>query len=134
MVRLTVRVDLQSDAAFGPGKARLLELIGETGSIRRAAAAMDMSYRRAWLLLQETEEMMKEPIVAAKTGGTRGGGTSLTKFGQAVVESYRAIEAGAQRSAAAELRLLASMTKGDLTTGLDQARQKNGTTRKAPHH
>ncbi len=111
MARLTIRIDFGKDAAFGPGKARLLELIDEKGSIRSAAAAMDMSYRRAWLLLREIEVMMRAPVVAARTGGARGGGTSLTRFGRSVVAGYRAIETGAERSLDAQTRALARMAK-----------------------
>ena len=114
MARLTIRIDLGKDAALGPGKAHLLELIDQKGSIRGAAMAMNMSYRRAWLLLRETEAMMRAPRVVAETGGVRGGGTSLTEFGRRVVERYRAIEARAERSVDAELRELAGMAKQTL--------------------
>jgi len=56
MARLTIRIDFGNGMALGPGKVRLLELVGETGSIRKAAAGMKMSYRRAWLLLQSLAE------------------------------------------------------------------------------
>jgi molybdate transport system regulatory protein len=111
MARLTIRIDLGEDAAIGPGKARLLELIDETGSIRKAAAAMDMSYRRAWLLLREIEVMMKTPVAAAQTGGERGGGTTLTPSGRALVACYRAIETQAARATAALLNSFVEMTK-----------------------
>ncbi len=111
MARLTIRIDLGENAAFGPGKARLLELIGETGSIRQAAAAMNMSYRRAWLLLRETEAMMKIPVAAAQTGGKKGGGTALTPSGRALVECYRAIEAQAGHATRAQLAKLIAMAK-----------------------
>ena len=52
-VRLTVRVDFGADRALGPGKIRLLEAIGKTGSISRAGRALGMSYRRAWLLVDD---------------------------------------------------------------------------------
>lgn len=58
MVRLTIRVDFEPGHALGPGKIHLLEQIDETGSIRGAAAAMKMSYRRAWLLIQATEKTL----------------------------------------------------------------------------
>lgn len=111
MARLTIRIDLGENAAFGPGKARLLELIGDTGSIRKAAIAMEMSYRRAWLLLQETEALMNTPVIAARAGGKMGGGTVLTPSGRALVECYRAIEARAGEATAAELAKLVAMTK-----------------------
>jgi molybdate transport system regulatory protein len=111
MARLTIRIDLGTESALGPGKARLLELVEQKGSIRGAAAAMDMSYRRAWLLLQDIEATMGAPVIAAETGGVRGGGTSLTELGKAVVARYRAIEERASRSVDAELRALSDLAR-----------------------
>lgn len=111
MARLSIRIDLGSETALGPGKARLLELVDTTGSIRGAAAAMGMSYRRAWLLLQDIEATMGAPVTSAETGGLKGGGTSLTELGRAVVDQYRKIEAQAQRSVDAELRALSDMAR-----------------------
>jgi molybdate transport system regulatory protein len=113
MARLTVRIDIEERAAFGPGKARLLELIEETGSIRSAATAMDMSYRRAWLLVHEMQEIMNAPVVAGRTGGANGGGASLTKTGKAVLAYYRTIEVRATRAAVAQLRALSNLAKGE---------------------
>jgi molybdate transport system regulatory protein len=111
MARLTIRIDLGTDAALGPGKTRLLEKIEEVGSIRGAAKAIGMSYRRAWLLVQDIEAVMGAPVVAAETGGVKGGGTSLTRLGRAVVQQYRTIERRASRSVVAELRVLTAMAK-----------------------
>ena len=110
MARLTIRIDIGESAAFGPGKARLLELIDATGSIRQAAVAMNMSYRRAWLLLRETEAMMKVPAVTAQTGGRKGGGTALTPTGRALVECYRVIETQAEQSVLTQLNEIVRMT------------------------
>jgi molybdate transport system regulatory protein len=109
MARLTIRIDLGDETAFGPGKARLLELIAQQGSIRGAATAMGMSYRRAWLLLQDIEAAMGAPVIAAETGGVKGGGTTLTELGRAVVAQYRTIEERASRSVDAELRALSAL-------------------------
>src|SRR6185503_15064526 len=77
MTRLTVRLDFDDGSALGPGKVRLLELVEETGSIRKSAAAMKMSYRQAWLLLKALEETFGRPLVATVTGGRAGGGAKL---------------------------------------------------------
>jgi len=113
MARLSIRVDLGEGAAFGPGKAKLLELLDREGSIRRAAAAMDMSYRRAWLLIHDVEAAIGAPVIAAATGGPGGGGARLTKLGRTLVMRYRTIERRAAKAAARELRSLAHMTKGN---------------------
>jgi molybdate transport system regulatory protein len=106
MTRLTIRIDFDGAEAFGPGKARLLELIEEQGSIRGAAAAMSMSYRHAWLLLQAVEDTFGAPVINTATGGAKGGGAKLTELGKTIVARYRAIEAHAARATAAELNEL----------------------------
>jgi molybdate transport system regulatory protein len=103
MTRLSIRIDFEGAEAFGPGKVRLLELIGEQGSIRGAAAAMSMSYRHAWLLLQAVEDTFGAPVISTATGGAKGGGAKLTELGKTVVARYRAIEAQAAQAAAGEL-------------------------------
>ena len=113
MMRLTIRVDFPSGGAFGPGKARLLELIDELQSIRRAAAAMEMSYRQAWLLVQGTEEIFGGPIIETAIGGSHGGGSKLTALGRELVARYRAIETRAAKAAGPELAALEKLAAGD---------------------
>jgi molybdate transport system regulatory protein len=98
MTRLTIRIDFDGGRQVGHGKIRLLELIGEHGSISRAAREMKMSYRRAWLLSDEVNRMFSEPILETQHGGAGGGYARLTSFGHALVGHYRAIEAQALKS------------------------------------
>ncbi len=88
-----IRIPLVGDVRFGPGKADLLTRIRETGSVSAAAAAMGMSYRRAWSLVAEANRAFRAPLVELSRGGERGGGARLTKEGEAVLASYRALEA-----------------------------------------
>ena len=76
--RLSIRIDLASGDRIGPGKIALLEAIRSTGSISAAARSLGMSYRRAWLLVEEVNDALREPGVTAETGGRRGGGAMLT--------------------------------------------------------
>jgi len=108
MTRLTIRIDFADGTALGPGKVRLLELVAETGSIRKAAAKMKMSYRRAWLLLQALDGMFGEPLAATTTGGKAGGGARMSPLGKTVVATYRRIEAGASGIATRDLKSLAN--------------------------
>jgi molybdate transport system regulatory protein len=75
--------------AFGPGKAELLALVAETGSIGEAAKHMDMSYMRAWSLVQTMNACFREPVVDTARGGNRHGGAALTKTGRQVLRLYR---------------------------------------------
>ena len=92
------RVECGKEIAFGPGKADLLELIAETGSIGKAASRMKMSYMRAWSLVQTMNRCFKQPLVLAEHGGAGGGGATLTDTGRRVLELYRRMEtAGLKR-------------------------------------
>ena len=106
MARLTLRIDFDEGRALGPGKVRLLELVGETGSISAAGRAMGMSYRRAWLLVDALNRMFRQPVVEARGGGAGGGGASLTPAGAALVARYRAMEAAAAGALDQGLRAL----------------------------
>ncbi len=89
---LALRVLAANFPAMGPGKARLIELIDETGSISAAARAMDMSYRRAWQLVDALNQSFTESVVITATGGKRGGGALVTAFGRDLVAQFRAME------------------------------------------
>lgn len=106
MARLRLRIDFDEDRALGPGKVRLLELVGETGSISAAGRAMGMSYRRAWLLVDALNRTFREPVVSARGGGAGGGGASLTPFGTELVACYRAMEQDAQTALAHRVAML----------------------------
>jgi molybdate transport system regulatory protein len=102
--KLTLRIDLGPDQAIGPGKIRLLEAIAETGSISQAGRALGMSYRRAWLLVADLNRCFRKPVVAAQSGGSRGGGAALTPLGAKLVAHYRALERAAHAAGARRLR------------------------------
>ncbi|MDO9403026.1 MAG: LysR family transcriptional regulator [Polaromonas sp.] len=105
-VQFRLRIYREDTVAIGPGKVALLEAIAEAGSIAAAARQIGMSYRRAWLLVDETNKALKKPVVGTAAGGTRGGGTVLTPTGQELVERYRALEAAAREAAAPEIAAL----------------------------
>ena len=78
---LSVRIDLDPEGRIGPGKIQLLENIQACGSISAAGRAMDMSYKRAWDLVDEINRICKRAAVERQTGGKNGGGANLTSFG-----------------------------------------------------
>jgi molybdate transport system regulatory protein len=88
-----LRLPLGGGVAFGPGKAALLDLIAETGSIAAAGRRLGMSYRRAWSLVRETNAAFAEPVVVPARGGPEGGGATLTPLGREVLAHFRALEA-----------------------------------------
>src|SRR5580692_3605157 len=91
-IRLSLRLDITDSDSLGPGKIALLEAIRSEGSISAAARHLGMSYRRAWLLVEQINNGLSEPAVTAATGGASGGGATLTPVGEQVVGLYRTIE------------------------------------------
>lgn len=102
---------------MGPGKARLLELVAKEGSIRRAAMAMEMSYRQAWLLVQSLDDTFGAPLLETATGGSKGGGARLTSLGESVLQHYRAIEKRVISAAASDLKAMDRLAKGGSPSG-----------------
>ena len=101
MVRF--RVDFTEACSLGPGKIELLESIQKTGSLRQAAQALGMSYRRAWLLLDGLNHSFSEPVSTASIGGQGGGGVTLTPFGLEIIRCYRAAALAVESAARQEL-------------------------------
>lgn len=123
---LRVRVMQGQTIAFGPGKADLLQAIAQTGSISGAAREMDMSYRRAWLLVEEMNRCFASPLVATATGGARGGGAAVTELGQEVLSRYRRMQKKAAASIAGELRQLQALMRPADEQGAEDQRQGQG--------
>jgi molybdate transport system regulatory protein len=108
MPSLSLRINLDPEGRIGPGKIELLEQIAAFGSISAAARRMDMSYKRAWDLVEEMNRIFGKPVVAAQTGGRQGGGAQLTTIGHAIVSRFRAIERAATSVAEPHINALQS--------------------------
>jgi molybdate transport system regulatory protein len=102
--RLRIRVDLTPGCSIGPGKVSLLEAIEREGSLSVAARSIDMSYRRAWNLLDDLNQSFAEPVVSTAVGGTQGGGARLTEYGRKLVKAFRALETAARPLARTHLQ------------------------------
>ncbi|MCE5387209.1 MAG: winged helix-turn-helix domain-containing protein [Acidithiobacillus sp.] len=108
-----LRVLLAEAIAIGPGKAELLAQIDKNGSISAAARAMNMSYRRAWLLVDTMNRSFVQPLVATATGGSRGGGAYLTTLGKQVLAHYEAMEAKATAALAPDMEQFRTWLRPD---------------------
>ncbi|MDX2309152.1 MAG: LysR family transcriptional regulator [Hyphomicrobium sp.] len=104
--RLKIQIDFPGGARLGPGKVDLLELIHREGSLSRAAEAMGISYRRAWLFMSQINKAFDEVAVATPEHGHGGGPARLTPFGQELIRHYRSIEAETTKASAEIVRWL----------------------------
>ena len=108
-----LRITLSETFYIGPGRADLMELIAETGSISEAAKRMGMSYKRAWGLVQVLNEGFGAPLVEASRGGNAQG-TSLTEAGREVLERYRGMQEATRKAIARDVEALAAL-RGDMS-------------------
>ena len=86
------RIDFTESSNLGPGKIALLEGIRTYRSVSEAARRMNISYRRAWLLLDSLNKSFDMPATVNSVGGRGGGGAEITPFGLLLIESYREVE------------------------------------------
>lgn len=96
-VNFRMRIRRGDTVALGPGKVTLLEAVREHGSISAAARHLGMSYRRAWLLIDELNRSLRAPATHSEQGGASGGGCTLTPVGEKIIALYREIEEEAKR-------------------------------------
>ena len=109
-IKLWIRLTLPGVGQIGPGKIELLRKIREHKSISAAAREMKMSYRRAWLLVDDLNTAFRQPVVEKWMGGKSRGGATLTPIGEKLVESYDAVAARADSANRALLDELSGFT------------------------
>ena len=107
--RLRFRIIFGASTPLGPGKADVLAAIARTGSISAAGRELGMSYRRAWVLVQQMNRAFRGRLVTTGIGGRSGGGARLTALGSDVLKRYRAMEARAADSIAGDRRAFARL-------------------------
>jgi molybdate transport system regulatory protein len=111
---IKLQIDFPGGVRLGPGKVALLEAIDSEGSLSRAAALIGMSYRRAWLFMQQVNQAFDQTAVATPEHGHGGGPAKLTDFGRELIRQYRDIESKALSSG------------GEILSWLDQHQSGKG--------
>src|SRR3712207_5816913 len=97
--KLKLQLVCGEDFAIGPGKADLLEAIDREGSISAAGRALGMSYRRAWVLVDQMNRCFTDRLVETLAGGGHERGARLTDCGRTVLAAYRELEGEMARAA-----------------------------------
>jgi molybdate transport system regulatory protein len=111
VLKARFRVIRGEDIALGPGKAELLELLIQTGSLNEAARRLDMSYMRAWTLVKTMNQCFREPVAVAARGGKQGGGMKVTATGRRVLALYQELESTALSSTKGAWKSLQEMVR-----------------------
>jgi molybdate transport system regulatory protein len=110
---LKIRINHEGNTALGPGKIELLQMIEQHGSISAAAKQMQMSYRRAWELVDMMNRCFDQAVVLGSIGGSHGGGAQVTEFGKSLIEAYQQILQKSAQAASDELSLITRHLKKD---------------------
>ena len=97
--------------SLGIGKITLLKAIQKEHSLSKAAKSINMSYRRAWLLIQELNESLLEPVLITHKGGASGGGSELTETANRIIALYEQLTCEAEAATEGTRRTLVSMLK-----------------------
>ena len=101
----------ENDTRLGSGKIALLKAIQKERSLSKAAKSINMSYRRAWLLIQELNDSLREPVLITHTGGQSGGGSELTEMANQIIEIYERLNQEAEEATEATRESIASMLR-----------------------
>ncbi len=84
-IKSRIWIESNNKVLIGEGRVNLLRAIGETGSLSKAAKSLDLSYKKAWQLLDSVNKSAKKPVTINSIGGKGGGGAELTEYGKSLI-------------------------------------------------
>lgn len=87
-IKSKIWIETDEGILISEGRVKLLKLITETGSLNKAAKAMELSYQKAWKLIDASNKAAKHPLIETQVGGNKGGGTVLTPYGQTLIDAF----------------------------------------------
>lgn len=91
-IRYKCWLEEEGEKVYGPGPNELLKRIQKEGSVSKAAGKMNMSYKKAWDLVQRLNHHSREPFVILKKGGEHGGGAQVTEYALRIMQEYEKLE------------------------------------------
>jgi molybdate transport system regulatory protein len=104
----TLWMECEGERFFGPGRVELLEHIETTGSISKAAKLMDMSYKKAWQMINALNTQATKPFVITQSGGEKGGGSVVTPEAKELIAYHQQLRKRFQEFLENETRQLIS--------------------------
>ncbi len=87
-IKSRIWIESEHGVFLGEGRVRLLKAIAKTGSLSKAAGSLNMSYKKAWNLLDSMNKISDESLVITSTGGKGGGGASITAYGEKIIKVF----------------------------------------------
>ena len=93
-IKSRIWIEVDNNVLLGEGRVRLLKAIEKTGSLSKAAKSLNISYKKAWTLVDAVNKSAKKPVTESSIGGKGGGGAILTAYGKSLIEVFDAINKG----------------------------------------
>ena len=90
-IKSRIWIESNNKVLMGEGRMRLLKEIDRLGSLSKAAKNLDISYKKAWTLVDAVNKSAKVPVTESSIGGKGGGGATLTDYGKELIEAFEAI-------------------------------------------
>jgi molybdate transport system regulatory protein len=90
-IKSKIWIENEEGILISEGRIQLLKLIEQTGSLNKAAKAMNISYQKAWKLIDGSNKASQKPLIETHVGGSQGGGTVLTDYGKMLIQSFESI-------------------------------------------
>ena len=92
--RVKLWLEIDDQIVLSDWRVSLLQAIERTGSLTRAAEALDVPYRTAWHKLKQMEHRLGVRLVESHSGGAEGGSSRLTPTAHRLIERYMQFAAG----------------------------------------
>ncbi|KJD36565.1 molybdenum transporter [Tamlana sedimentorum] len=87
-IKSRIWIEANNNVLLGQGRVQLLKAIAETGSLSKAAKSLNISYKKAWTLLDSVNKSAKKPVTINSIGGKGGGGAELTDYGKSLIHVF----------------------------------------------
>lgn len=87
-IKSRIWIESNDKVLLGEGRVHLLKAIDETGSLSKAAKSLNISYKKAWQMLDSVNKSAKKPVTINNIGGKGGGGAELTEHGKALIKVF----------------------------------------------
>lgn len=87
-IKSRIWIESEDNVLLGEGRVHLLKAIQETGSLSKAAKSLNISYKKAWQLIDSVNKSAKKPVTINSIGGKGGGGAELTEYGKSLILAF----------------------------------------------
>ena len=87
-IKSRIWIEADENVLLGEGRVKLLKAIDKNGSLSKAAKSINLSYKKAWTMIDCVNKSAKKPVTESSIGGKGGGGATLTEYGKELIKAF----------------------------------------------